>query len=41
MNGETLEGIGFTLDKVFNRKDHNGDYKPQLEAAIDYIQSLY
>ena len=39
MNGEVLEGIGFTPDKVVNRKDHNGDYKPQLDAAIDYIRN--
>ena len=39
MNGEVLEGIGFTPDKVVNRKDHNGDYKPQLDAAIEYIKN--
>ena len=41
MNGEVLEGIGFTPDKVVNRKDHNGDYKSQLDAAIEYIQSVH
>lgn len=41
MNGEVLEGIGFTPDLVINRKDHNGDYKPQLDAAIEYIQSVH
>lgn len=41
MNGEVLEGIGFTPDKVVNRKDHNGDYKPQLDAAIEYIKNYH
>ena len=41
INGEVLEGIGFTPDRVVNRKDHNGDYKPQLDAAIEYIQSVH
>ena len=41
MNGEVLEGIGFTPDKVVNRKDHNGDFKPQLDAAIEYIKSVH
>ncbi len=41
MNSEVLEGIGFTPDKVVNRKDHNGDFKPQLDAAIEYIKSVH
>lgn len=41
MNGEVLEGIGFTPDKVVNRKDYNGDFKPQLDAAIEYIKSVH
>ena len=41
VNGEVLEGIGFTPDKVVNRKDHNGDYKPQLDAAIEYIKNYH
>ena len=41
MNGEVLEGIGFTPDKVVNRKDHNGDFKPQLDAAIEYIKGVH
>ena len=40
MDGKVLEGIGFTPDKVVNRKDHNGDYNPQLDAALEYIQRM-
>ena len=41
VDGQVMEGIGFTPDKVVNRKDHNGDYKSQVDAAIEYIQSVH
>ena len=37
INGENLEGIGHTPDQIILRKDCNGDLKPQLDAAIEYI----
>ena len=37
--GKVLEGIGCTPDKEVLRKNHNGDFKPQLDAAIDYIMN--
>ena len=41
VNGQILEGIGITPDKVVNRKDHNGEYRSQVDAAIEYIQSVH
>lgn len=41
VDGKILEGYGITPDKVVNRKDHNGDYKSQVDAAIEYIQSVH
>ncbi|MBO7648929.1 MAG: hypothetical protein J6S48_06210 [Bacteroidales bacterium] len=37
IGGKVLEGIGHTPDQIILRKDYNGDLKPQLDAAIDYI----
>ena len=37
--GKVLEGIGCTPDKEVLRKNHNGDFKPQLDAAIEYIMN--
>ena len=41
IDGQVMEGIGFTPDKTVNRKDHEGSYKPQLDAAIEYIQNAH
>jgi C-terminal processing protease CtpA/Prc len=40
-NGKVLEGIGITPDLEVLRKNYNGDFKPQLDAAINYIQSRH
>ena len=40
-NGKVLEGIGITPDLEVLRKNHNGDFKPQLDAAINYIQNRH
>ena len=40
IGGKVLEGTGFTPDQEVLRKDHNGDFKAQLDAAIEYIQSV-
>ena len=39
INGSVWEGVGFTPDEIILRKDYNGDFKPQLDAAIRYIQN--
>ena len=39
IDGKVLEGIGCTPDKIVLRKDYNGDFKPQLDAAIEYIKN--
>ena len=39
IGGKVLEGIGCTPDKEVLRKDYNGDFKPQLDAAINYIMT--
>ena len=39
IGGQVREGIGCVPDKEVLRKNHNGDFKPQLDAAIDYIQN--
>ena len=41
IGGAVHEGIGLTPDQVVLRKDHNGDFKPQLDAAIEYIQGIH
>jgi hypothetical protein len=40
IGGKALEGIGCNPDQIILRKDYNGDFKPQLDAAIEYIKSL-
>lgn len=40
IGGKVWEGIGMTPDQVVLRKDHNGDFKPQLDAAIEYIKGV-
>ena len=37
IGGTVMEGIGHTPDEIVLRKDYNGDLKPQLDAAIQYI----
>ena len=37
--GQVLEGIGCVPDQEVLRKDYNGDFKPQLDAAIEYIRN--
>ena len=39
VGGRVLEGIGFIPDKEVLRKSHNGSFRPQLDAAIEYIQN--
>ena len=39
IGGKVLEGIGCAPDQIVLRKDHNGDFKPQLDAAINYIMA--
>jgi len=39
IGGKVLEGTGHTPDLEVLRKDHNGDFKSQIDAAIEYIQS--
>lgn len=39
INGRVWEGVGFTPDEIVLRKDYDGDFKPQLDAAIRYIQN--
>lgn len=39
VDGKVLEGIGLIPDQFVLRKNHNGDFKPQLDAAIQYIQA--
>ena len=38
IGGKVCEGIGHTPDEIVLRKDYNGDFKPQLDAAFQYIQ---
>ncbi len=38
ISGKVWEGIGHTPDEIVLRKDHNGNLKPQLDAAFQYIQ---
>ena len=37
IDGQVLEGIGHTPDQVILRKDCAGSYKPQLDAALNFI----
>lgn len=39
IEGKNMEGIGHTPDKIMLRKNYNGDFKPQLDAAFQYIQT--
>ncbi|MBO4599290.1 MAG: hypothetical protein J5641_00985 [Bacteroidales bacterium] len=39
IGGLVLEGIGHTPDQIMLRKDCEGSYKPQLDAALAYIAS--
>ena len=39
ISGKVWEGIGHTPDEIVLRKDYNGDFKPQLDAAINYIRN--
>ncbi len=39
IGGKVWEGIGHTPDEIVLRKDHNGDFRPQLDAAFLYIQN--
>ena len=38
IGGINREGIGLVPDKIVNRKDYGGSFKPQLDEAIQYIQ---
>ena len=40
IGGQVLEGIGCVPDQEVLRKNYDGDFKPQLDAAIEYIKSL-
>jgi C-terminal processing protease CtpA/Prc len=40
IGGQVLEGTGLTPDQEVLRKNHDGDFKSQLDAAIEYIQSV-
>ena len=37
ISGKVWEGIGHTPDEIVLRKDYNGNFKPQLDAAFQYI----
>jgi len=37
VNGKVAEGIGHIPDQTVLRKDYGGSFKPQLDAAFDYI----
>jgi hypothetical protein len=39
IGGNVWEGIGLTPDEIVLRKDYNGDFRPQLDAAINYIRN--
>lgn len=39
IGGRVCEGEGLIPDEQVLRKDHGGSYKPQLDAALQYIQS--
>ena len=37
LGGRITEGLGHTPDTTIRRIDHNGSFKPQLDAALHYI----
>ena len=37
ISGKVWEGIGHTPDEIVLRKDYDGDFRPQLDAAFQYI----
>ena len=39
IGGKVWEGIGHTPDEIVLRKDYDGAFKPQLDAAFRYIQA--
>lgn len=39
INGTVIEGIGYTPDQIVLRKNYGGEFKPQLDAAIEYIKN--
>ena len=39
IGGRVREGEGLVPDEELLRKDFGGDYKPQLDAALDYIRA--
>lgn len=39
IGGKVTEGIGHIPDQIVLRKDHNGDFAPQLDAALNYISN--
>ena len=39
IGGQVLEGIGYIPDQIMLRKDCEGSYKLQLDAALNYIAS--
>ena len=39
IGGQVTEGIGHTPDQIVLRKDYNGSFAPQLDAALNYIAS--
>ena len=39
IGGQVPEGIGCLPDQEVLRKNYNGDFKPQLDAAIEYIRN--
>lgn len=41
IDGKVLEGTGYTPDQIILRKDYNGDVKPQIDAAIEYIMNYH
>ena len=39
IEGKVWEGIGHTPDEIVLRKDYNGDFRPQLDDAFQYIMN--
>ena len=37
IGGQVLEGVGYIPDHLILRKDYDGSFKPQLDAALGYI----
>ena len=40
INGQITEGIGHIPDQQVLRKDHGGSFRPQLDAALNYISKF-